>query len=86
MKAIVRLFFVVLLVSWLPACANKGKIYRGVCQGMYDGLSQQREMKDPEPIPPPGSETPTYDQYEREREEMLKDYKDQRGEVIGVNP
>ena len=86
MKAIVRLFFVVLLGSWLPACANKDKTYRGVCQGMYDGLNQQREMKDPESIPPPGSKTPSYEQYEREREEMLRDHKDQRGEVIGVKP
>ncbi len=78
MKAIVRLFFVVLLVSWLPACVNKDKVYRGVCQGMYDGLNQRREMKAPEPIPPPGRETSSYEQYEREREEMRRDHKDQR--------
>ena len=77
MKEIVRLLLVVLLLCWLPACANKDKIYQGVCRGMYNQLNKQSEMNDPDPIPPPGSETPTYDQYERERKEMLQDYKDQ---------
>lgn len=60
---------------WLSACANKSKIYDGICQGIYDLSNQNQEMKSPEAARqrPPGKEPLTYEQYQKERQEMLKD-------------
>jgi hypothetical protein len=40
---------------------------------MYEGANQAQEMKRTDPTPTPGKEPPAYDQYERERQEMLTD-------------
>ena len=39
---------------------------------MYKGANQTQEMKREDPTPPPGKEPPSYDRYEKERQEMLK--------------
>ena len=40
--------------------------------GMYNGANQMQEMKNQEPVPPPGEERLTYEQYKKERQEQLK--------------
>ena len=45
----------------------------GYYRGMYEGANQSQEMKRENPFPP-NENPPTYDQYERERQEMLKDH------------
>jgi hypothetical protein len=40
--------------------------------GMFYGASQMQETKNEEPVPPPGEERPTYEQYKKERQELLK--------------
>jgi len=72
LKTIWRFLILFLLMGGFSACADKNKILEGVYQGMYDGSGQMQEMKNPEPVPPPGKESPTYEQYKKEREEMLK--------------
>jgi hypothetical protein len=62
-----------LLMGWVSGCASRDKMYEGICQGIYDGSNQIQEMKNPESIPPQAEEPITYEQYKRERQEMLKD-------------
>lgn len=71
MKVISRAFLVFLVISWLPACAKKDKVFQGACQGVYGTSQQMHEMNHPDPQISPDREHPSYDQYEREREEML---------------
>lgn len=63
-------------MAWLVACTCKEDIYDGVCHGLYDSLILAQQNKDPESVPPPGKEPPTYEQYKREREEMMKGHEE----------
>jgi hypothetical protein len=71
-KVISTAFLVVLVVSWLPACAKKDKIVKGTCQGVYEMSRTMHEMEHPDVQIEPERQYPPYDQYEREREEMTK--------------
>jgi len=73
LKTALRFLIPFLLMVWFSACADKDKVLEGVYQGMYDGSGQMQEMKNSEPVPSPGKEYPTYEQYKKEREEMLRD-------------
>jgi hypothetical protein len=57
-------------LTCLPGCTGKEGIYDGICHGIYDSLILAEQNKDPESVPPPGKEPPTYEQYKREREGM----------------
>jgi hypothetical protein len=70
-KVILRAFLILSVISWLPACANKDEIIKGTCQGVYDMSHTMHEMEHADGPVPLDREHPSYDQYEREREEML---------------
>jgi hypothetical protein len=70
------LFLIVfLLMGGLSACANKNKFYDGICHGIYEGSKQNQEIKNPDTVRQrqPGGEPLNYEQYKKERQEMLKD-------------
>jgi hypothetical protein len=71
-KATSRALLILLVISWLPACAKKDKIVKGTCQGVYEMSHTMHEMEHPDGPVPLDREHPSYDQYEREREEMTK--------------
>jgi hypothetical protein len=71
-KIISRALLILLVISWLPACAKKEKVIKGTCQGVYDMSHAMHEMEHPDGPVPLDREHPSYDQYEREREEMLE--------------
>jgi hypothetical protein len=58
---------------WLPwRLPDKSKMHDNFWGGMFYGASQMQETKNEEPVPPPGEERPTYEQYKKERQELLK--------------
>jgi hypothetical protein len=71
--ATLRVLLAVLLIGGLSACANKGRIYGGLCHGIYDAASQVQKMKNPEIVPPLRKEPLSYEQYREERQERLRD-------------
>jgi hypothetical protein len=71
-KTILRILVSIMALAWLLACAGKEDIYDGICHGLYDASVQAQQNKDPESVPPPGKEPPSYEQYKRERDAMLK--------------
>ncbi len=73
MKTILRWITALSLLGGLSGCTDKNKIYEGVYRGMYDGATQMQELKNPDPTPPPRKESLSYDQYKREREEILNE-------------
>jgi hypothetical protein len=66
-----KALLVFLVIIWLPACGNKDEMVKGACQGVYDMSHTMHEMEHPDDPVPLDREHPSYDQYEREREEML---------------
>ena len=60
-----------LLLAAIIALLLSGCSKEGFYQGMYHGLHQREEMVHPsdEPLPP---EHPSYEEYRREREEVLR--------------
>jgi hypothetical protein len=58
-----------MVLTCLSGCAGKEGIYEGICHGIYDASILAEQNKDPESVPPPGKEPPTYEQYKRELEE-----------------
>ena len=68
--SVIILFFMICICS----CSNNEKVRDGFFRGMYEGCNQVQEMRHADQPPPPGKETPTYDQYERERQEIIKDH------------
>ena len=66
----VSLFFLAIIFSCLPGCSSKEQIY----EGMYEGLQMGRDLREPaEDQDPVGAEElPDYQQYKREREEILE--------------
>jgi hypothetical protein len=70
-KAISRAFLAFLLICWFPGCAEKDEIVKGTCQGIYEMSHTMHKMEHPDDPVPLDREHPSYDQYERERDEML---------------
>jgi len=62
-----------LLPVWFSACADKDKIREGIYRGVYEGSLQTQERKDTETLPSQKKEPLTYEQYKKERDEMIKD-------------
>ena len=73
LKAVLMLLTALLLMVFLSACANSNTILKGICQGIYNSSNQVAEMKEPEDKLQTEKEPISYDQYIRERQEMLKD-------------
>ena len=75
MKTALKFILANLLIGCLCACGPKGSVSDGIIQGIYETSQQAGEMQDPEagPVPAPGEEPLTYDQYQKEREDMLKE-------------
>ena len=65
------LFFMFCICS----CSNNKKVRDGFFRGMYEGSNQFQEMKHADELPQPREEPPTYDQYQRERQEIIIDRK-----------
>lgn len=78
MKPILKLLVVIVFIIGSGGCAKNEKIREGIYRGMYDGMNQSREMEHVDEDRQPGSETPSYDQYKREREEALSDDKENK--------
>ena len=57
-----------LLLILACSCTSKDQFY----QGVYEGLKNREEVVNPadDPVPP---RQPSYDEYKREREEILKE-------------
>jgi hypothetical protein len=73
LKRILKIFTICCFIAFLSSCGKSEKVYKGVVQGMYEGANQTQEIKKDDPTPEPGKEPPSYDQYERDRQEMIKD-------------
>ncbi len=68
--SVIILFFMICICS----CSNNEKVRDGFFRGMYEGSNQVQEMKHADQPSPPGKETPTYDQYKQERQEIITDH------------
>ena len=73
LKLIITILIFFCFIAFLCSCAKNEKVYKGIVQGIYEGTKQIQEMKNDDPTPEPDNEIPSYDQYERERQEMIKD-------------
>jgi hypothetical protein len=67
-----RILIAILFMCLLSSCTDKSKMHDNFWGGMFYGASQMQETKNEEPVPPPGEERPTYEQYKKERQELLK--------------
>jgi len=76
MKYISKILIAFFCITLFSSCAKKDGIYKGIKRGMYDGANQSQEMKRDDPLPPVGKESPSYDQYEKDRQDMTKDNKE----------
>lgn len=72
LKIFLKILIIGTFIICLSSCGKSEKIYKGVVQGMYEGANQSQEMKRDDPTPPAGQETPSYGQYEQDRQEMIK--------------
>lgn len=74
MKKRLTLFVLCCTALFLFSCGSKQEIVEGVKQGMYEGMNQTQQMKQEDyPTPESGRQPPTYEQYKRERQEIIKD-------------
>ena len=74
MKIMSKFLIGVLFTGLLSSCADKKHtMYDNMCSGVYNGAYQMQDMRNREPVLPAGEERPTYEQYKKEREAMLKD-------------
>jgi hypothetical protein len=71
LKSLIKCLALMLIIAGIGSCSNKENIRDEFFQGIYDVINQQQEMKHPDQFPPSGKEAPTYDQYMRERKEIL---------------
>jgi hypothetical protein len=69
MKTALNFMMAFFLLGFVSACANKEEIYDNICHGMYDGLEQMQENRNPESVPPPWKEPVSYEQYKKELEQ-----------------
>ena len=68
MKIVLRICMALAFMTFFSACTHKDSITEGFYHGMYDFLNQHQRNMDAEPVPPPGSEPLTYEQYQQERQ------------------
>ena len=74
MKSILRSSIIICFIVCICSCVKNEKAHEGFFRGMYEGSNQIQKMKNADEPPFPGKEPPTYDQYKRERQEMLTDH------------
>lgn len=73
MKLPLRFVAVIFLIGCSCACSKNEKARDGFLRGIYEGSNQVQEMRHAGEPPQPGNETQAYDQYKRERQEILTD-------------
>lgn len=66
-KSLIIVFFIASIIS----CSKSDKATENFRRGMYEGANKIQELNSESPTIPQGQEPPTYDQYERERQEVL---------------
>ena len=74
MKTSLKFSIIICFIVCIFACAENAKVHEGIFRGIYEWSNQVQEMKGDAPVPSPCEEPPTYEQYERERQEMLTDH------------
>ncbi|MBU3949166.1 MAG: hypothetical protein KJ882_07055 [Proteobacteria bacterium] len=72
--SVIIIFFMICFCS----CSKNEKARDGFFRGMYEGSKQVQEIKHADETQRPGKEPPTYDQYKRERQEILTEQESQR--------
>jgi len=75
LKTSLKFSIIICFIVCIFACSENAKVHEGIFRGIYEGSNQVQEMKGDDPVPSPREEPPTYEQYERERQEMLTDHK-----------
>jgi hypothetical protein len=70
MKSGLKLIIIVILLSFMSACARNDSLYQGFCRGIYEGSQQYQDSKS-HPAAQNPEEKLTYDEYEKQREERL---------------
>lgn len=74
MKLTLYLFgIIIFFMISICSCSNNKKVRDGFFRGMYEGSNQVQEMKHADELPQLDEEPPTYDQYQRERQEIITD-------------
>lgn len=58
-------------MGWLSACTATDNFREGIWEGMYNFFNQEQKMRNPEAVVSEGEESPTYQQYKRERQREL---------------
>lgn len=74
MKIVLSFLAIICLTFLISSCANNEKVHENLYRGMYEGAKQVQKMNNPDEKPPQDIDTPSYDQYKRERQEILKDH------------
>lgn len=59
---------IILCYTLLAGCSAKENIYKGI----FDSSNRAKYLKSSDELPPPEQVNSDYDQYKREREELLK--------------
>ena len=73
MKTILKLSIIIYFIICFFSCANKEKLRDNIFRGIYEESNRIQEMERENSPPLPEEEPLTYEQYKRERQEMLKD-------------
>ncbi|MFZ1985095.1 MAG: hypothetical protein WAU91_11820 [Desulfatitalea sp.] len=74
MKTILKFLILIYFITCFFSCANKEKMRDNISRGIYEESNRMQEMeKDNGPPLPPDQKSPTFDQYKRERQEILKE-------------
>lgn len=69
-------FAVIIIFSMcsICSCSKNEKTTDNIFRGIYESSQQVQEMKYADELPQPDKEAPTYDQYKRERQEIITDH------------
>lgn len=67
--SVIIIFFMCSICS----CSKNEQASDTFFRGMYESSQQVQEMKYGDELPQPDKEVPTYDQYKRERQEIIGD-------------
>lgn len=64
---------IIFVMCSICSCAKNEQTTDNILRGMYESSQQVQEMKYGDELPQPDKEAPTYDQYKRERQEIITD-------------
>lgn len=62
-------------MTCISSCSNNEKLRDGFFRGMYEGSNHAQKMKHADQPLPPDEKPLTYDQYKRERQEIISNHK-----------